>query len=196
MAVKKRTVKDGPFDITVTSVDFREPSPGDRNGIRDIFRNASPQGRIERLKKQAESLGFINADFIDEAEVLINDNGGVQNMEKFNCVMLKARILLERIAYEEQSESTSTAGAKLVNARHEKKRNVIAELTEIARGYYDEEWEISHSKMANLICESYEQGTYSHIEQVKGVKTPLRDSIKRMLYATGRDNLVKTGRPG
>jgi hypothetical protein len=95
MAVKKVYTKKGPFILEGKSVDLRDstypPSAEDREAISEILFGRPPRTLVESIKNTANQLG-VNDTWTDEMLSLIDNNGSVTNMEKFDLLHEKAKV--------------------------------------------------------------------------------------------------------
>jgi hypothetical protein len=88
----KRT-KDslGPFEYGRIKAD----PESDADEVLGVFRAASPQGRVATWRPHADRLD-IGGDLLDQAEALIDGDGNLSNVDRFDALMAKAELEIER----------------------------------------------------------------------------------------------------
>ena len=84
MTTRRR--RRGAFDHTTVSIDLTEPASID--DLKDSLQAASPRGRIEKWKPHAERLQ-VGLDDLREAESLIDAEGSVADMGRFDLCILR-----------------------------------------------------------------------------------------------------------
>ena len=127
MTTKRAKYRVGPFtrtDLHVELVDADGNSieqPGDIDAISEALERATPRGRVKRWRPHADRLS-VAGDLLNEAESLIDDQGNVENMDRFTLLMAQIEIIIERA----QNEALDIYGKVGRQARHNEKlsRNV------------------------------------------------------------------------
>lgn len=119
MTTKRTQYRVGPFMRTALNgklVDANGNSteqPGDIDTLAEALQEATPRGRVKRWRPHAERLN-VAGDLLNEAESLIDDQGNVENMDRFTLLMAQIEITIERA----QNEALDIYGKVGRQARH------------------------------------------------------------------------------
>jgi len=111
MSIKKTKYRVGPFERGHVEIDMYKPSALD--AALELLKANSPADRIATWRPHAERLG-VAVDLLDEAQELIDKNGEVQSMGRFDGLLARAELAIERA----QNESLNVYGLAGSRAKH------------------------------------------------------------------------------
>jgi hypothetical protein len=109
MTPKRTKYRLGPFERGRVDID----SWSDADAILEVFKAASPKGRIATWRPHADRLG-VACELLDQAEALLDGDGNATDPNRFDALMVRAELSIERA----QNESLDVYGLAASRARH------------------------------------------------------------------------------
>jgi hypothetical protein len=155
MTVKRTKYRLGPFEYGWIDID--PISSEDADAILEVFKAASPKGRIATWRPHADRLG-VACELLDQAEALLDGDGNATDRNRFDALMVRAKLSIERA----QNESLDVYGLAASRASHSETLRLNAEARNEAKR------EESRKINAKLIAWDDEvKGKNPHLNQVR-----------------------------
>jgi hypothetical protein len=120
MTTKRTKGRLGPFERG--RIDIDSPSPEDADAVLEVIKAASSKGRIATWRPHADRLG-VACELLDQAEALLDDDGYATDFNRFDALMVRAVLSIERA----QNESLNVYGLAASRASHSETLRLNAE---------------------------------------------------------------------
>lgn len=126
MTTKRTKYRLGPFEHG--RIDIDSILPEDADAVLEVFKAASPNGRIATWRPHADRLG-VACELLDQAEALLDDDGYATDFNRFDALMVRAELSIERA----QNESLDVYGLAANRASHSETLRLNAEVRNEAK---------------------------------------------------------------
>jgi len=118
MTPKRTKYRLGPFERGRIDIE----SMSDADAVLEVLKAASHKGRIANWRPHADRLG-VACELLDQAEALLDDDGKVTDLNRFDALMVRAELSIERA----QNESLDVYGLAASRASHSETLRLNAE---------------------------------------------------------------------